>query len=1050
MIPALPPRAPLSPQVDRYLAALRARELQGDISVDWARRVVGATDNSVYQLTPEAIIYPRTREDVQLALSLLAEEAHREVHLTPRGGGTGTNGQSLNTGVILDLSRYFGQILEVNTEEGWARVQAGVVLDQLNDALAPSGCFFAPNLSPSSRATIGGMINTDAAGQGSMVYGKTSDHILSLEVALLGGACVTVAPLTVEELASGGLEPAIEPLAREVLTLAAERAPLVERVFPKLSRFLTGYNLKMTYDAEGRTLDLTRLFSGSEGTLGVVVEATVRLTPLPAAKRVVLLRYARFEDALGSARLLLEARPNSIETIDDNILRLARQDVIYHRVRAALEGGEGAGVRAINLLEFEGPSEAEVEARAAACVEGLRGRFGEPDAPVGAYIARSAAEQAALWDLRKKGVGLLAAREGERKPVAFVEDTVVPPERLKEYVAEFTALLDAEGLEYGMFGHVDVGCLHVRPALNLLDPADEARLLRVSNKVAALARSYGGVIWGEHGKGIRSAYSPEVFGPLYPTLQEIKALFDPHNQLNPGKVATPAGSRASLMELASPLRAHADRGVQPEALAAFVSTVHCNGNAQCLDYHPDHIMCPSSKVRRDRLHSPKGRAGVMRAWLRALADEGYALSRAELEPFGEEARAGRGRGGLMRSLRGLRALKPAPRAPDLSHEVYDAMSGCLSCKACATHCPVKVDVPRLKSRFLHLYHARYPRPLRDYLVGALEGGAAVGARAPRLANLLSQNPLARALSRRLFGLIDAPALSPRSALARLRDLGARAATPAALAALPASDRARAVVLIPDAFTAFFDADVLVDAYVALDALGALPFVGPFKPNGKGYYVKGRLEEFARCAEAQAELLRPLAAAGVSLVVVDPAVALTYRDEYREALGDALGFEVLLPQEWLAARLELLPEGRLAHAPPATLLGHCTERALAPQAMGQWGRVFARLGAPLEVASVGCCGMCGVFGHEAEHAEESAGVFDMSWRPALDALDAARDLNGALSGEPAPRPLATGYSCRAQSDRLRGEAPPHPLSWLARALAGASGQAQGPLSALSAR
>jgi len=952
-------------------------------------------------------------------------------------------------------------------------LEAGVVLDQLNDALAPLGCFFAPNLSPSSRATLGGMINTDAAGQGSMVYGKTSDHVLSLEVALLGGACVTVAPLTLEELASGGLAPALEPLAREVLTLAAERAPLVERVFPKLSRFLTGYNLKMVYDAAGGVLDLTRLLSGSEGTLGVVVEATVRLTPLPTARRVVLLRYARFEDALGSARLLLATRPNSIETIDENILRLARQDVIYHRVRAALEGGEGAGggaggpeTRAVNLLEFEGASEEEVEARAARCVEELRARFGEPDAPIGAYVARSAAEQAALWDLRKKGVGLLAAREGDRKPVAFVEDTVVPPERLKEYVAEFTALLDAEGLEYGMFGHVDVGCLHVRPALNLLDPADEERLLRVSDQVAALARRYGGVIWGEHGKGVRSAYSPEVFGPLYPTLQEVKALFDPHNQLNPGKVATPAGSRASLMELASPLRAHADRGVQPAALAAFVSTVHCNGNAQCLDYHPDHIMCPSSKVRRDRLHSPKGRAGVMRAWLRALADEGHALSAADLEPFGEAARAAAraARGGAARWLtlpltlplalaRALRARPGAAApAPDLSHEVYEAMSGCLSCKACATHCPVKVDVPRLKARFLRLYHARYPRPLRDYLVGALEAGAALGARAPRLANLLSGNPLARALSRRLVGLVDAPALSPRSALARLRGLGARAATPDALAALSAEERARAVVLVPDAFSAFFDADVLVDSYVALEALGALPFVAPFRPNGKGYYVKGRLEEFARCAEEQARLLRPLAAAGVSLVAVDPAVALTYRDEYQEVFergGAGLGFEVLLPQEWLAAHLDLLPAGALAHAPPASLFGHCTERALAPQAMAQWGRVFERLGAPLSVASVGCCGMCGVFGHEAEHVEESAGVFDMSWRPALDALDAARDLDGALpplsedaapprppaARPPAARPLATGYSCRAQSARLRGAAPPHPLSWLARALAG---------------
>ena len=1021
MIPHLPPQLSLDHATARYLEELSQRGFEGEISYDWARRVAGAVDNSVYQMTPAALLYPRHEPDVALVLALLAEERYRAVQLTPRGGGTGTNGQSLNTGLILDLSRHMAEVLELNLEEGWARVQAGVVLDQLNELARPAGLFFAPNLSPSSRATIGGMINTDAAGQGSRVYGKTSDHVLALRCVLLGGEGL--------DSQSDELSRRLGDRAQQLRQLAQSCAPLIDEQLPQLDRFITGYNLKMMCEPESGQLNLARLISGSEGTLGVVTEATLRLVPIPRARRVLLLRYGSFNDALGSAQALLAHEPTSIETMDHNILGLARADVIYQSVRQALESGDealDAKVAAVNLVELTGEREEEVEARAQALLESMRPHFGEPGAALGAYLARSSEEQAALWALRKKGVGLLAARPGKRKPVAFVEDSVVPPARLQAYIKDFTALLDEEGLEYGMFGHVDVGCLHVRPALDLVDPEDERRLKRVSDKVHELVQRYGGVIWGEHGKGVRSAYSPEVFGPLYPALQELKALFDPHNQLNPGKVATPAGSDAALMELTSPLRAHEDREIQAEAREAFISTVHCNGNAQCLDYHPHHVMCPSSKVTRDRLHSPKGRATVLRAWLRALSAQGCDLSPDQLsEQRPRPSLIGVGAELLTAPVRAvMRWGRLRLAADDLSHEVYEAMSGCLSCKACATHCPVKVDIPNLKARFLSLYHERYPRPLRDYLVGSLEALASWGSHAPRLFNLLSANPLARAFTERVIGLIDAPRLSERSALKALRLEGAEWASPALLSQLSDEEREGTLILIPDAFNAFFDAQTFINAHRALRALGFRPLIGPFSPNGKGLHVKGRLDAFARCARRHVERLAPLSGYGVELVVIDPAVALTYGDEYPKTIGP-LPFEIRSPQTWLAERLEQLPAGRLTRDEGPALLGHCTERALSQAAMSEWRQVFERLGAPLKVEEVSCCGMCGVFGHEREHAEESRGVFKMSWQPKLTELN-ERGLSA----------LATGYSCRAQVKRMNQPQALHPLSWLAEALANA--------------
>ncbi len=973
-------RAPADRASLAYVRALERRGFTGDVKTDHATRLSAATDNSIYQVLPAAVIFPRTRDDVALAMRLLDEPRFHEVTLTARGGGTGTNGQSLTRGVVMDLSRHMARILELDLAGGWVRVQPGVVLDDLNAFLKPHGVFFAANLAPSNRATLGGMVATDASGEGSRLYGKTSEHVIDLEIVLRGGTVHRTARAGGAELDrlcdDESLVGRAHALAREIATV---RADTIAQTFPKLRRFMTGYNLARMAAADGSSVDLAQLVAGSEGSLCAVTEARLRLTHFDRHHALFVLHYGSFDDALASAGWLLATDPGSVETLDDAVLTLARGDVIYDQVRPFLVDADGRddATRAINLVEYAGDDEAAVKAKVDALVAEMGRRRGSPGAPHGHAVTWEAAERDSLWNLRKKGVGLLGNAPGPRKPVPFVEDTVVPPEHLQSYVREFRALLDAEGLRYGMFGHVDVGCLHVRPALDLKD---------------------------------RSELVPHHFGPvLYPELQRIKALFDPRNQLNPGKVATPAGTKHRLATVEGPTRGALDRRIAVADRDALPTVLHCNGNGQCFDTSTDNVMCPSSKITRDRIHSPKGRATVMREWLRLLAEQGVAATLALRAP-----------GGLAWPARLWQSFFHGERADDFSHEVYDAMAGCLACKACATQCPVRVDVPDFRAQFLELYHRRYLRPLGDYFTAALERMLPLLSVAPRLANLLMESAIGRWIMTHVIGIADAPLLDARPAPRRLRERGIPLSGVEALARLPKD--APVVVVVQDAFTTFYEPAVLEASCLLLRALGYEPHVLPYFENGKALHIKGFLRAFGNVVARNAELLRRVGALGFPVVGIEPAVALTYRDEYPKRLEADAGFRVHLLQEWLAEQpLGARAPGGRPHGSAFRLMSHCTEQALVTKAPSYWAQVFAALGVPLELVKSGCCGMCGVYGHEVAHRSDSLGIFDLSWRTKIDpAVDRARL-------------LATGHSCRTQVERALGFVPLHPAQALLSAL-----------------
>ena len=1008
MIPRLREGSPPLALYRGFLDALRAAGFEGDVSASHADRTVLATDNSIYQVPPQAVVFPRSSEDVRRVARLAAEPRFARIRLAPRGGGTGTNGQSLTDGLVVDLSRHMNRILEIDPAGRWARVEAGVVKDQLDAALAPHGLFFAPELSTSNRATLGGMVNTDASGQGSCVYGKTRDHVLELTTVLLDGCLWRSAPLDDRALAEvkargdrvGAVHRAVDEIARS-------NEELVRSRFPRLNRCLTGYDLAHVRDARGR-FDLNSVLCGSEGTLGFVVEAKLNVLPIPRFSALVNLRYGDFDGALRDAPALMAFGAASIETVDGTVLGLARKDIVWHEVRQFFPDDPEGPAKAVNLIEFVGHDAAAVEEPLARLLRALategtaRGRRGHTVAR-GADIKR-------VWAMRKKGVGLLGNLEGERRPIAFIEDTAVPPANLADYIAELRSALDARGLAYGMFGHVDAGVLHVRPAVDMRDPAQEPLIRLVTDEVARLTRKYHGLLWGEHGKGVRSEYAPEFFGPLYPALQAIKAAFDPGNQLNPGKIATPPGSNLLAID-GVPTRGQAERTIPGEVRRSFEGALQCNGNGLCYSFDADDAMCPSWKATRERRHSPKGRAVLMREWLRLLSAAGN-------DPLQEPRRARARSAWWTLPARIGQTVGRWLGVADFSHEVKEAMDGCLSCKACSGQCPIKVDVTEMRSRFIELYHTRYLRPPRDYAIGFLESVLPLMARLAPVYNLVAGSRLGRVVARAI-GLADIPLLSRVAFERAMAARGVELATAGTLSALPPAERERSVVIVQDAFTRYFETQLVIDVVDLLKGIGFEPWLAPLRPNGKALHIHGFRAAFQNAAAANAASLRELGRTGVSLVGIDPAMTLTYRGEYVDALGKENAPEVLLLQEWLARRVDArpLPAARGAYR----LLGHCTERTNAPGSLRQWQLVFERFGLSLQVEAVGCCGMAGTYGHLAAHRETSEEIYRMSWR---------RQVEPARGGD---APLATGYSCRSQAKIVDGVRIPHPAQALLEAI-----------------
>ena len=967
------------------LEAALADALDGEVRFDDTTRHIYSTDASMYAIMPIGVAFPRDADDVVAAV----ETARRfGVPILPRGGGTSLAGQTVGEAVVLDFSRHMHRIVSVDADARVARVQPGVVQDELNLAVGRRGLLFAPDTSTSNRATLGGMIGNNSCGSRSARYGMTIDHVDALDVVLSDGSRARLGAVSADEAGRRARGGSLEArLYGELPALVARSADTIRTGFPPYWRRSGGYRLERLLPDRG-PFDLSKIVTGSEGTLAITVQATVQLVRLPGSVAALAGHFESVPAALAAVDDAVDANAAAIELVDDAILGLARRSPDHSHLLGVLDGQPGA----LLWVEFYGDSAAEAAAAATALEVKWKA------AHHGYAIARATTlpELKRFRELRKAGLGLLsAAGEGRERSLAFVEDTAVDPRRLAEYTARFAAILERHGLRAGFYGHASAGCLHIRPFMDLSRPGEVAKMRAVAEEVAGLVAEFGGMNSSEHGDGIvRAEFSRRLFGePLYQTMREVKRIFDPDNRLNPGKkVDAPAMTehlREPLLPVAPPLDTHfpfaAIDGMRGSAnrcarIGACRKSADSGGT-----------MCPSFMALRDETHSTRGRANAL---VRALSS-------------------------------------PDPRAALAGDELHDALDLCLECKACKVECPLSIDMAAMKSEMLAQTYARTGVPLGARLFGHARTINRVGAAMAPLANAIGALPPARWIAERLTCL-DRRRPLPRFARESLPAWFARRARRRAGGTAPPSAPRGNVVFLADSFTSYTEPEIGRAAIELLERAGWAVQLVDDVCCGRALISKGLLTEAkARHAEL-VDRLAPAAAAGTPIVGCEPSCVFTLKDEL-PALSRgadryvAVSRGVRLVEELL---LDALDDGALtvgasaAGARPIVFHGHCHQKAAS--AMSPTVELLGKLSQAVTVLDAGCCGMAGSFGMVRSHYDLSMRIGGMRLFP-------------AVRGAPENALIAaTGTSCRQQIAHGTGRRAEHPVVLLQRALASPAG------------
>ncbi len=942
---------PSSEALSLLIKDLELSGFEGDIESSYAERIVAATDNSIYQLMPLGIIYPRVEEDINRVMRVIYKHRQAGFSICARGGGTGTNGQSLSDNLILDCSRFMNKIIEFDEQKRTVTVQPGVVLDQLNHFLKPYGLIFPIDISSSSRATLGGMVATDASGKGSLIYQKTSSHIQSMDLVLADGSNLRAESLSQEELVQD------HPYHR-IYQLIDQQRDEITRIFPEMNRGLTGYNLQQCSLQKG-VFNPCYLFSGSEGTLALTRQITLRLLLKPTHKMLTVILYDHFISGLEHVQHLLASRPAAIEMLDDKILQLARTDSIWFDVKKVLDGlADNADIKATNFVEHVGYSEQELKQYRNE-IEQILAKTSSSFRVILTKVETKTETINALWNLRKKAVGLLGQSQNGKRGVAFVEDTAVPPQNLAAYVTDFKTLLDDYKLDYGMYGHADAGVLHVRPTLNLLQQNDRHLIRIISDKVASLAIKHGGILWGEHGRGFRGEYTPLFFGEnLYPLLCNIKKIFDPSNILNPGKLTAPEHNQALLKLDKISMRGELDAQIDSSSQLAYASSISCNGNGSCYNWDPLEAMCPSFKATGNKLYSPKGRAAMLREWLR---------------------------------------LKNGNSTPSilnsLEQSLFKSLQHCLSCKSCTNSCPLKVDIPELKSRFLEHWYRTKQRPISSLFIRYFETLISLGRLSPVISNAVIQYNPTKKLIQKISHLKHLPTFSSKKLCSAI------VLNSQNLHNIEADKKA--IILLRDNYMQSFDRQTLQSCCDVFQKLGYQVYLSETIHNGKILHVKGYREAFKKQAQKVIAVVNQYAQTGLPLISTETVSRLMFSMEYAEILEQKNSFEIQSIESFIAKILQQTRNLPVINIPqPIKLLPHCMEQTSAKESSQHWQTIFEKLGVSLTIINAGCCGMSGIFGHEIENSQLSEDIFNLAWKPALQSTSEII--------------LASGFSCRCQS------------------------------------
>jgi FAD/FMN-containing dehydrogenase/Fe-S oxidoreductase len=941
------------------------QQLEGEVRFDNVSRALYSTDASVYQIEPLGVVVPRSREDLIRVVRICSR--HR-CPLTMRGGGTSQAGQAIGAGLVADTSKYLNRVLEVNAAERWARVEPGVVLDELNAALRPHSVRFAPDISTASRATIGGMMANNSCGARSVLYGKTIDHILEQEVVLSDGSVVTFGPLDAAglEAASSGSS-LVAQCYRAVRGIAADRASEIDRRFPKVIRRVGGYNLDEFIRPE-RPFNLTKLMVGSEGTLGVVLNAKVNLVPLPNAKAVLAIQFNDLLESLAATPVILRHRPSAIEVMDKFILDHTRQSAVLDTMRRSFIDGDPGSLLCV---EFYGDHDADLPPRMDAVerdlrLHGLGYRY---------HRVLDPAAQGQVWSLREAALGLSMAMKSEAKSLSFVEDTAVAPEKLRDYIERFQDLVQRHGTTAGVYAHASVGCLHVRPVVNMKTDAGVRMFEAIANDVSDLVLEFGGALSGEHGDGlVRSPFMRKMYGPsIYDAFCAIKKTFDPHGIFNPGKIVDAPPLTTNLRYGAGYVTPNPRTYFDYSEYGGMAGAVDmCSGLGACRKKLAG-TMCPSYMATLEEKHSTRGRANVLR-----------------LAMTGRIGEAGLGDQG-----------------------VYDTLDLCLECRACKAECPVGVDVARFKSEFLADYWARHGTSLEARMLGHVRRVAAIGSRFAPLANWLAGTGPVRQLNERLLG-IDRRRTLPAF---QGRTLAHRA---------PGADQACEVVIFNDTFTNYYEPEIGMAALDVIGAAGVRAGVARHHCCGRPQISKGLLAEAARLAARNTDALYPYAAAGRPIVFCEPSCLSAVREdapalvrgETRRRAETVAGTAVLFEE----FALTLMPRLTLASGPASLLLhGHCHQKSmgLVPAAKSLLSKIP---GASVVDLDSGCCGMAGSWGYSREHFEVSRAIGERRLFPAV------------RGRQPGAVIAAAGTSCRHQIRDFTGVEAVHPAVLL-RSLVG---------------
>ena len=903
------------------------QRIAGEVRFDTISRALYSTDASVYQIQPLGVVVPRSREDL---IQLVQICAKYRCPLTMRGGGTSQAGQAIGGGLIADTSKFLHRILEVNVEERWVRVEPGVVLDELNAHLRPHGVRFAPDISTASRATIGGMMANNSSGARSVFYGKTIDHVLQQEVVLSDGSIVRFGPLTPADLeaASTGSNLAAQ-CYRVVRDIAATHAEEIDRRFPKVVRRVGGYSLD-EFVRPGQPFDMTKLMVGSEGTLGVVLNATLKLVPLPKAKAVMTIQFADLLESLAATPVILQHGPSAVEVMDRFILGHTRQSAELDTLRRGFIDGEPG---ALLCVEFYGDRAEDLPPRLDACERDLR----ERGLGYRYHQEFDLAGQARIWRLREAALGLSMAMKSESKSLSFVEDTAVSPEKLHDYIAKFMAIVERHDTSAGVYAHASVGVLHVRPVVNMKTEAGLRKFESIATEVADLVLEYGGALSGEHGDGlVRSPFMRKMYGAtLYDAFRTIKRTFDPHGIFNPGKIVDAPPLTENLRYGAGYVTPHPATHFDYSEYGGFAGAVEmCSGLGACRKKLSG-TMCPSYMATLEETHSTRGRANVLRM--------------AMVGRLGESGLGDRG--------------------------VYDTLDLCLECRACKAECPVGVDMARFKSEFLADYWARHGTALDARLLGSVRTVATWGSRLAPLSNWLADATPVRYLNERLLG-IDRRRTLPRFERHTL-----------AQRARAADDQCEAV-LFNDTFTNYYDPAIGTAALDVMAAAGIRAGLAQHVCCGRPQISKGLLDEAARLATRNTDALYPHAAAGRPIVFCEPSCLSAIREDCPALLkgesrqrAEAVANAAVLFEEYAQT---LLPRLTLAQGPPNILLhGHCHQKSmgLVPPAKSLLSKIP---GTSVTELDSGCCGMAGSWGYARDHFEVSRAIGERVLFPAVRA------------------------------------------------------------------